>query len=97
MARRRIRPDADEDLNQIWSFIAVNNPKAADAMIDRLTEAFDMLLTMPLAGRARREFGENLRSFVVDNHVIFYETVPEGIDIVRVMHGRRNFEPNDLV
>ena len=56
-----------------------------------------MLLTMPLAGRARREFGENLRSFVVDNYVIFYETVPEGIDIVRVMHGRRNFEPNDLM
>jgi plasmid stabilization system protein ParE len=39
MASRRIRPDAREDLDQIWSFIAVNNPKAADAMIDRLTEA----------------------------------------------------------
>lgn len=96
MARRRIRPDAGEDLDQIWSFIAANNPKAADAMIDRLTEAFQML-TMPLAGRARREFGENVRSFVVDNHVIFYETLPEGIDIIRVMRGRRNFEPNDLM
>jgi toxin ParE1/3/4 len=97
MARRRIRPDSKEDLNQIWTFVAVNNPKAGDAMIDRLTEAFEMLLTMPLAGRARPEFGENLRSFVVDNHVVFYETVPEGIDIVRIMHGRRNFEPHDLM
>jgi toxin ParE1/3/4 len=97
VGRRRIRPDADEDLSQIWSFIAANNPRAADAVIDRLTEAFDMLLTMPLAGRARREFGENLRSFVVDNYVIFYASVPEGIDIVRVMHGRRDIEPNNLV
>lgn len=96
MARRRIRPDADEDLNQIWSFIAANNPRAADAMIDRLTEAFDMLLTMPQAGRARREFGENLRSFVIDNYVVFYAAVSEGIDIVRIMHGRRAIEPDDL-
>jgi len=79
MARRRIRPDAREDLDQIWSFVAVNNPKAADAMIDRLTEAFDMLLTMPLAARARPEFGENLRSFVIGNHVIFYEASLKGL------------------
>jgi plasmid stabilization system protein ParE len=38
---------------------------------------------MPQAGRMRHEFGENLRSFTVENYVIFYMTVPEGIDIGR--------------
>jgi toxin ParE1/3/4 len=74
----------------------VNNPRAADAMIGRLTDAFDMLLTMPQAGRLRHEFGENLRSFVVDNYVIFYVMVPEGIDIVRILHGRRDIGPADM-
>jgi toxin ParE1/3/4 len=96
MAKRHIRPDADHDLDSIWSFIAADNPRAADAMIDRLTEAFDMLLTMPLAGRTRPEFGENLRSFTVHNYVIFYVTVPEGIVIVRVIHGRQDIGPADM-
>jgi toxin ParE1/3/4 len=97
MARRRIiLPEADHDLDSIWSFIATNNPRAADAMIDRLTEAFDMLLTMPQAGRTRPEFGENLRSFAVDNFVIYYVKVSEGIDILRIIHGRRDFHPDDV-
>jgi toxin ParE1/3/4 len=96
MARRQIRLDADDDLDSIWCFIAEDNPRAADAMIDRLTDAFDMLLTMSQADRTRPEFGENVRSFAVDNFVIYYVKVPEGIDILRVIHGRRDFHPDDV-
>ena len=96
MARRHIRPDADDDLDSIWCFIAEDNPRAADAMIDRLTDTFDMLLTMLQAGRTRPEFGQNVRSFAVDNFVIYYVKVPEGIDILRVIHGRRDFHPDDV-
>jgi toxin ParE1/3/4 len=97
MARRRIiRPEADYDLDSIWSFIASDNPKAADAAIDRLTEAFDMLLTMPLAGRIRREFGKDLRSFPVGNYVIFYKATAEGIEVTRVMSGRQDIDADDM-
>ena len=65
-------------------------------MINRLTATFDMLLTMPQAGRLRHEFRENLRSFAVENYVIFYVTVPRGIDIERVIHGRRDIGPADM-
>jgi toxin ParE1/3/4 len=77
MARCLVTPRADRDLDSIWAFITADNPRAADAMIDRLTAAFDMLLTLPQAGRLRQEFHENLRSFAVDNYVIFYRTVSE--------------------
>jgi toxin ParE1/3/4 len=96
MARRHIRPDAEDDLDSIWFFIAEDSPRAADATIDRLTETFDMLLTMPQAVRTRPEFGKNVRSFAVDNFVIYYIKVPEGIDIFRVIHGRRDFHPDDV-
>ena len=96
MARCLVKPRADRDLDSIWSFITVDNPRAADAMIDRLTDTFDMLLTMPQAGRLRYEFRQNLRGFAVENDVIFYMTVPEGIDIVRVVHGRRDIGPADM-
>jgi toxin ParE1/3/4 len=96
MARCLVTPRADRDLDSIWTFITADNPRAADAMIDRLTDTFDMLLTMPQAGRLRQEFSENLRSFAVENYVIFYRTVSEGIDILRVVHGRRDIRPADV-
>jgi toxin ParE1/3/4 len=96
MARCLVKPRADRDLDSIWSFITVDNPRAADAMIDRLTDTFDMLLTMPQTGRRRYEFRENLRSFAVENYVIFYMPVPDGIDILRVVHGRRDISPADM-
>ena len=67
MARCLVTPRADRDLDSIWSF-TVDNPSAADAMIDRLTDTFDMLLTMPQAGRVRYEFRESLGSFAVENY-----------------------------
>ena len=96
MARCLVKPRADGDLDSIWSFITIDSPRAADATIDRLTGTFDMLLAMPQAGRARPEFGENVRSFAVDNFVIYYAKVPEGIDILRVVHGRRDFHRDDV-
>jgi toxin ParE1/3/4 len=97
MARRLIiLAEADHDLDSIWSFIATNNPRAADAMIDRLTEAFDMLLTMPLAGRIRHEFGKDLRSFPVGSYMIFYKATSRGIEVARVMSGRQDIDADDV-
>jgi toxin ParE1/3/4 len=31
-----------------------------------------------------------LRSFPVGNYVVFYRIVPEGIELVRVLHGARD-------
>jgi toxin ParE1/3/4 len=94
--RYRIRPKAETDLDSIWSFIAADNRKAADAMIDRIIDTFDVLPTMPFAGRARPEFGEDLRSIVVGNYVVFYTTRSDGIEIVRVMHGWQDIGADDM-
>jgi toxin ParE1/3/4 len=94
--KRRIRPEADIDLDSIWSFIAADNRKAADATIDRITDTFDLLLTMPFAGRARPEFGDKLRSIVVGNYVVFYETLRGGIEIVRVINTRQDIDGDDF-
>ena len=95
--KRRIRPEADLDLDSIWSFIAADNTKAADAVIDRITDAFDLLLVTPLAGRARPEFGDNLRSIVVGNYIVFYAVLPGSIDIVRVISARRDIDKDDFL
>ena len=38
----------------------------------------------------------SIRSFAVGNYIIFYEALPNGADIVRVLHGARDVLPEDL-
>ncbi len=56
-----------------------------------------MLAANPLAGRARSELHEGLRSFPVGSYVVFYSPTPEGVEIVRVLHGRRDISEDDMV
>ncbi|UWU92501.1 type II toxin-antitoxin system RelE/ParE family toxin [Bradyrhizobium sp. CB1015] len=55
-----------------------------------------MLLENPLAGRERRELKAGLRSFAVGNYVIFYAPLPDGVEIIRVMHGRQDISVEDM-
>lgn len=97
MANRfRRLPQADHDLDSIWSFIAADSVRAADKQIQRIGEMFEMLMRNPLAGRERRELRAGLRSFPVGNYVIFYVPLPDGIEVVRVMHGRQDIDSDDM-
>jgi toxin ParE1/3/4 len=94
--RRRKSPQAEIDVAWIWQFIADDNVKAADALIDRIEAAFNMLALEPMAGRARDDLGANLRSFPIRSYIIFYVPVSDGIEVVRVMHGRRDINSDDI-
>ncbi len=93
---QRKSPQAEIDVTSIWQFIAEDNLKAADGLIDRIEAAFDMLAQTPMAGRAREDLGSNLRSFPVRGYVIFYVPVSDGIEVVRVMSGRRDITSDDM-
>ena len=45
---------------------------------------------MPGMGRIRVEFGPLVRSFAVDDFLIFYRESQAGIDVIRVLSGRRD-------
>ena len=94
MPTRKIRyaPAARRDLDEIWDFIADDNPEAADRVIDRLRDVIQKLAEWPGMGRARPELGSSYRSFPVDDIVIFYRPVGSGIEILRCAHGARRIE-----
>ena len=81
---------AEEDISDIWLFIAENDEAAAYRLTGRLSEVFRMLAAIPGAGRARDEIGEGLRSYPVGNYVVFYRPWGDGIVVVRVLHGARD-------
>lgn len=43
-------------------------------------------------GRLRQELRPGLRSFPVGNYLILYYPIPEGIAILRIIHGARDLE-----
>jgi toxin ParE1/3/4 len=92
----RKRSQADADLDSIWSYIAADNAKAADHLLNRFGTVFEMLVQNPLAGRERAELGQGLRSFAVSNYVIFYVPQSGGVEIVRVMNGRQDITADDM-
>ncbi len=93
MSQYRVSDVARSDLEAIWLFIAQDNPEAADRFLRVVVSRFPMLATMPKAGRQRDELSVRLRSFPVGNYVIFYRLMENGIEIVRVLHGARDFPP----
>lgn len=87
-----VSPRAQSDLIEIWSFIAEDSPEAADRTIDRIMDGIDQLLVYPEAGRARPEFLSDLRCLVLGNYQVFYQIIPDAIEIFRVLHGARDIE-----
>ena len=84
---------ATSDLDEIWLYIAQDNPDAADKFIGELASRFPKLASMPQMGRLREELSPGLRSFPIGRHIIFYRPNKDGVEIVRVLHGARDFPP----
>lgn len=55
-------------------------------------DKFKVLADHPEMGRAREELAIALRSFPVGNYVIFYRTVKETVQVIRVLHGARDLD-----
>ena len=90
MGRIKRTPRADQDLEEIWYFIAQDDPVAADRWLDTLEEKIALLADNPLMGPSRPDIARELRYRPVGNQLILYRVIPDGIEIVRVVHGARH-------
>jgi toxin ParE1/3/4 len=87
MRRIQRAPRADLDLEEIWLFIAQNDPAAADRWLDTLedrTPRRQSLTDNPLMGPSRPDIAREVRYHPVGNHL---RVIRDGIQIVRVVHG----------
>jgi len=83
---------AEEDLIDIWLYIAQDNPGAADRLLDEIEEKFFLLADQPQLGPARPDIAEECRYFPVGNYLILYRIISGGIEVVRVVQGSRRLE-----
>ena len=85
----RLSALAEQDLDEIWSYVAEHASPTIDRLIDAIIDRFELLAEQPRMGRLRLEFGAGVRSFTVENHVVYYRHDGDVL-IARVLHGRRD-------
>ena len=87
-------PQAVADLFDIWSFIAQDNPAAADRVEEAAFRACDFLADSPLLGRTRKDLTPlALRFWVVQpysNYLIVYDPGQKPLRIIRILHSARD-------
>ncbi len=91
----RLAPRTAADLDDIWYYVATESSslEMADRLIDTITDRFLALASFPYLGRSREgDFGPGYRSLAVGEYVVVYCVENEGVQILRVVHGRRDLE-----
>jgi len=84
-------PAARNDLREIWRyFLGVASRDVADGLLRDIRFAAEKVRQRPLAWRARDDVMPGLRSILVHPYVIFYRVKEGTVEIVRVLHQRRN-------
>ncbi|MEQ1888587.1 MAG: type II toxin-antitoxin system RelE/ParE family toxin [Alphaproteobacteria bacterium] len=83
---------ADDDLLDIWLYIAEDNPPAATRLLHSIDEKCALLGNNPKLGRARPDIAPGLRYFTEGNYLILYREISDEVEIVRVLHGARNLK-----
>ncbi|TVS00306.1 MAG: type II toxin-antitoxin system RelE/ParE family toxin [Rhodospirillales bacterium] len=81
---------ARQDLIEIWEHVTADNPAAADALLDRIDDACSRLIDHPRLGPARDDIRPGLRYRIVSDYVVLYRLIDDDVEIVRVVHGRRD-------
>ncbi len=76
----------------IWSDIAQHDIRAADRIIDQINHSCEVLLRFPRGGEACPRLGKDIRWFPSGNYVIIYRPDDDGIQVIRVIHGRRDID-----
>ena len=92
MASYRLTRRARRDVLKIWEHIAEDSERAADRFIDLLIHHFELLGDNPRAGRRRDDLRHGYRSFPVGQYVVFYRIAEPGVQIMHVLHGKRDLD-----
>lgn len=92
MSRPYFSPASRRDLHEILKYISRDKPGAALRHVEKLEQACWTLARNPQMGTAREELMPNVRVWSEGNFAIFFRPVIDGAEIIRVVHGARDFD-----
>jgi toxin ParE1/3/4 len=93
MATARWTPTAKRELDDIHDYIGVErqSPLAAANLVVEIYVTANLYATQPEMGESREDLGQDLRIFSVKAYIVVYRALPDGIEVLRVVDGRRDY------
>lgn len=86
-------PAALNDLEEIFWFIAADNPRRARSYVAEIEQACANLCETPLMGRPRPDLREGVHVFPLWRRIVIAYELPEGrVDILRIFSGGQDYE-----
>jgi len=92
MSELILSPEAEQDLIDIWLYIAEDNPINADNYTDKLYDKGIILAENPMIGTERSELMDGLRCFPIDHYILYYREINIGIEMIRVLRTSRDID-----
>lgn len=90
MLRLKWRPQADADVETIFSYIADHNIPAAVRLRDAIMACAERLPEHPYMYRPGRARGTR-EAVVHPNYILIYEVGADAVEIIGVIHARRKY------
>jgi toxin ParE1/3/4 len=87
-----ISPAAIADLNDVTDYFAEHNIDAGERLLDDFSKKCRYLTQFPFMGRSYSEIRSHLRGLPMQNYIIFYRIIDNGIEIMRIIKGDRDLE-----
>jgi toxin ParE1/3/4 len=87
---------AEQDLDDIYGWIAVRDGRTQTAknIVRSIRQECDeyarIFVAGSVLGTARADLGEDYRAFTFKRWVILFRPIDDGIEVMRVLDGRRN-------
>lgn len=93
MSRFVLTPAAEGDLLKIIEYLEGDSPDAVLRVVDALDEAMQRLADNPAIGHVRPDLtDQDVRFWPVFKYLVVYRPETNPLEIVRVLHGRRDVE-----
>lgn len=88
----RLTKAAEDDIFEIWRYIAEDNLSAADKVEAEILDACQRIADRPDLGHFRRDLTDkDVRFFAVRRtYLVVYDPNRELIEVLRVLHGARD-------
>ena len=100
MSLYHLTPQAEDDLFEVWSFIAEDNRDAADVVEAYLFAAFAFLSSTPYAGHMRPDVTHlPVRFWTLprySSYIVVYDPEARPLRIIRILHGMRHLPSQSI-
>jgi toxin ParE1/3/4 len=95
--RLRWTEQAVSQLGAIAEYIGLSSPVYAEQVVARITARLQQAIEHPQSGRVVQEFDRpDVRELIETPYRVIYRPTGNAIEVLAVVHGRRNLQAEDL-